>query len=203
MTGPRTNACFTVALLLFLSALPFPAAAQDARPQVLIRTSLGNIRVEIDSAAAPITAANFLRYVDEGAFEGASFYRTVTLDNQPDNDVKIEVIQGGLLATEGGRERMHEPINHETTDQTGLLHKDGALSMARAQPGTATSEIFICIGDQPELDFGGTRNPDGQGFAAFGRVVDGMDVVRWIQQQPADGQRLTPPIEIINITRVE
>ena len=172
-------------------------------PQVLIQTSLGAITVEIYEKEAPISAPNFLRYVDEGAFEGAAFYRTVTMDNQPNNDVKIEVIQGGLGTTPGGKERMHVPIPHETTDQTGILHKDGVLSMARTAPGTVTTEFFVCIGDQPELDFGGTRNPDGQGFAAIGRVVEGMDIVRQIQQQPAEGQRLTPVVEVVNITRVE
>ena len=199
------RACAGLALLalLFAGCKTAHEAPQPDNPQVLIQTSLGDITVEIYEKQAPITAPNFLRYVDEGAFRDASFYRTVTMDNQPNNDVKIEVIQGGLGATEGGRDRMHDPIPHETTDQTGILHKDGVLSMARAAPGTVTTEFFLCIGDQPSLDFGGARNPDGQGFAAFGRVVDGMDVVQAIQQQPADGQRLTPVVSIINITRVE
>jgi peptidyl-prolyl cis-trans isomerase A (cyclophilin A) len=144
--------------------------------------------------AAPITATNFLRYVDEGRLDSANFYRVVTLDNQPDNDVKIEVIQGGL----GNRSRDDrlDPIPHETTVTTGLLHTAGAISMARNEPGSASSEFFICVTGQPELDFGGRRNPDGQGFAVFGRVVAGMDVVRAIQRLPANGQRLTDTIEV-------
>jgi peptidyl-prolyl cis-trans isomerase A (cyclophilin A) len=141
-----------------------------------------------------VTAGNFLRYVREHRFKGATFYRTVRMDNQPNNAIKIEVIQGGLGEDE--KKRGLPAIAHETTAATGLHHKNGTVSMARAEPGTASSEIFICIGDQPELDFGGKRNPDGQGFAAFGQVISGMDVVRKIQAQPADGQWLTPAIPI-------
>ena len=88
------------------------------------------------------------------------------------------------------------PIAHEITEVTGILHKDAIVSMARMGPGTAATDFFICIGDQPELDYGGKRNPDGQGFAAFGKVLEGMDVVRAIHQQPVDKQRLAPPIPI-------
>jgi len=199
----RASSCVVILAVLLAGCSPSQEATQPENPQVLIQTSLGAIKVEIYEKKAPITAPNFLRYVDERAFQGASFYRTVTMDNQPNNNVKIEVIQGGLGAMAEGRERSHDPIPHETTDQTGILHKDGVLSMARTAPGTVTTEFFICIGDQPALDFGGTRNPDGQGFATFGRVVEGMDVVRQIQQQPAEGQRITPVVEIINITRVK
>jgi peptidyl-prolyl cis-trans isomerase A (cyclophilin A) len=169
-------------------------------PQVVIQTELGDVIVEIYEKEAPITASNFLRYVRESRFEGATFYRTVTMDNQPDNDVKIEVIQGGLGDDE---ERLGlPPIEHETTAATGVTHLDGTISMARAEPGTASSEFFICIGDQPELDFGGKRNPDGQGFAAFGRVIRGMDVVRKIQTRPADGQWLNPQIRILEVSLI-
>jgi peptidyl-prolyl cis-trans isomerase A (cyclophilin A) len=113
--------------------------------------------------------------------------------------VKIEVIQGGISAD---YPREGEPsIPLERTSLTGLRHVDGAISMARFTPDSANSGFFICIGDQPELDFGGTRNPDGQGFAAFGRVTAGMDVVRAIQQSPHQEQRLTPPVPITRIRR--
>ena len=127
------------------------------------------------------------------------FYRVVRQDNQPDKKVKIEVVQGGL----GGESSEKElpPIAHETTNRTGVLHKDGTLSMARAEPGTASSEFFICVGDQPELDFGGKRNPDGQGFAAFGKVVKGMDVVRRIQSLPDEKQILKEPVRITSFVR--
>jgi peptidyl-prolyl cis-trans isomerase A (cyclophilin A) len=118
-------------------------------------------------------------------------------DNQPNNDVKIEVAQAGRAPGTAG----FPPILLERTSLTGLSHKDGTLSMARNGPDTAESDFSICIGDQPSLDFGGKRNPDGQGFAAFGHVVKGMDVVRKIQAAPASAQRLTPPIKILRIAR--
>jgi peptidyl-prolyl cis-trans isomerase A (cyclophilin A) len=199
------SAILTVLRLLALASVLAIVAgcgggSREPNSRVLMKTDLGDIRVEVYLDRAPITAANFLKYVDEGRFRGAAFYRTVTMDNQPDNDIKIEVIQGGLGDDPEGLAL--PPIEHETTESTGLLHRDGTVSMARSTPGTAGSEIFICIGDQPELDYGGKRNPDGQGFAAFGRVVEGMDVVRKIQAQPADGQTLNPTIEITEVTRV-
>jgi peptidyl-prolyl cis-trans isomerase A (cyclophilin A) len=181
-----------------LCVIPFLVLAEQ-NPQVLIKTELGDIEVEIYTHDAPITSANFLKYVDNNLFDGATFYRVVTMDNQPNNDVKIEVIQGGLGF--GESEKRFPPIEHETTEKTGIKHKDGIISMARNKPGSASSEIFICVNDQPELDFGGKRNPDGQGFAAFGMVIEGMDVVRKIQQQPADGQMLNPKIKIFSISR--
>ena len=182
-----------LAFLLF--ALPAPS--QPTNPRVLIKTELGTIEVEADPAKAPVTAANFLRYVDAGLYDGTSFFRVVTMQNQPASPVKIEVIQGGDVP----EDKCFPPIAHETTAQTGLLHDDGAISMARAKPGTATSSFFFCVGDQPELDFGGHRNPDGQGLAAFGRVVSGMDVVRKIHQIPCEGQYPAEPVKIYSITR--
>jgi peptidyl-prolyl cis-trans isomerase A (cyclophilin A) len=170
-------------------------------PRVLIKTELGDITVDIYEKDAPITAANFLKYVDNDLFDGATFYRVVTMDNQPNNDVKIEVIQGGLGF--GESEQRFPPIEHETTVRTGIKHKDGVISMARNEPGSASSEIFICINDQPELDFGGKRNPDGQGFAAFGKVIEGMEVVRKIQQQPAEDQMLNPKVKIYSVSRID
>ena len=171
-----------------LCALMVSASGCSGGPKGVISTSLGEIIVEVFEEEAPITAANFLRYVDDGLYEGGSFYRVVRMDNQPNSEVKIEVIQGGRRGLP--RDEGFPAIGHETTETTGVLHLDGVISMARSSPGTATSEIFICIGDQPELDFGGRRNPDGQGFAAFGKVVRGMDVVREIQQQQAPRLRL-------------
>lgn len=169
-------------------------------PRVLIETELGVIELEIFANRAPLTATNFLRYVDEGRFVDASFYRTVRADNQPNNDVKIDVIQGGL-GFDGGPGEL-PPIAHETTEKTGIRHLDGVISMARNDPGSASSEIFICVGDQPELNFGGRRNPDGQGFAAFGRVVDGLEAVHRIHQSPQDEQMLRPPIRILSVRRM-
>ena len=174
----------------------------DGNPIVLIRTSLGDIEIEVFRGKAPITSENFLRYVDDGLYDGTAFFRTVAMGNQPDSEVKIEVIQGGTMPRDGDYPSTYPPIEHETTETSGLRHVDGAVSMARMGPGTATSSFFICIGDQPELDYGGKRNPDGQGFAAFGCVKEGMDVVRKIHEQPHEGQRLDPSIEIVSIRRI-
>jgi peptidyl-prolyl cis-trans isomerase A (cyclophilin A) len=170
-------------------------------PKVAIQTQLGTIEVEIDAKHAPDTAANFLKYVDEGRYNGGRFHRTVTMQNQPDKKVKIEVIQGGVNPTFADKD--YPPIKLERTNKTGIHHKNGTISMARDGADTATSDFFICIGNQPELDYGGKRNPDGQGFAAFGHVTKGMDIVKKIQNSPASAdQALTPPIEIISVTRV-
>ena len=181
----------------FLALVLTAAAAHN--PRVVIETEKGAIVVEVDLVRAPVTAANFLRYVDAGLYDGSTFHRTVTMSNQPRDDVRIEVIQGGQL----GGEREFPPIAHETTATTGLRHLDGVISMARDKPGTAASSFFFCINDQPELDFGGRRNPDGQGFSAFGRVVAGMDVVRTIQGLPAEGQQLKPAVGILTARRLE
>lgn len=173
------------------------ALSCSAATRVTIETDLGAIEVEIDEARAPATAANFLRYVDVGRYNGGRFHRTVKPDNQPASPVKIEVIQGGAVPESPG----WAAIALERTSVTGLRHVDGAISMARSGPDTATSDFFICLGAQPELDFGGKRNPDGQGFAAFGRVVAGMDVVRKIQRAPAEAQRLSPVVLIRKISR--
>lgn len=177
-----------------LLALALPAAAGDA-PRVLLETPLGEIEVAVDAAGAPVTARNFLRYVEGGHYDGGRFHRTVTPENQPDRKVKIDVIQAGVAPAK--ENDGFAPIPLERTRDTGLAHLDGAVSMARDTPDSATSDFFVCVGDQPSLDFGGARNPDGQGFAAFGRVVRGMDVVRKIWRSPASGQRLEPPVPIL------
>jgi peptidyl-prolyl cis-trans isomerase A (cyclophilin A) len=177
--------------------LLFTACHPIKKPRVTIQTEMGDIVVELYPNQAPYTVYNFLKYVEDNRYKGATFYRTVRMDNQPDNDVKIEVIQGGLY--DDNHPQALSPIHHETTKKTGIKHLDGTISMARNEPGTASSEFFICVGDQPELDYGGKRNPDGQGFAAFGRVIKGMDVVRKIHQAPADGQWLNPRIKILSI----
>lgn len=187
------------ALFIVCSVLVPRSAWAQSLPRVLIRTTLGEITVEVDSVRAPVTSANFLRYVDAGAYRAGHVHRTVRLDNQPDNAVKIEVVQGGAARTDAAR---FSPVALERTNVTGLRHRDGTISMARGGPDTATSDFFFCIGDQPSLDFGGARNADGQGFAAFGQVVSGMAVVRAIQARPSEGQRLTPPVAIVEVVRV-
>ena len=167
---------------------------------IKMETDLGPIQIELFPDKAPITVSNFLQYIDETRYGDLHFYRVVHMGNQPDNEVKIEVIQGGLGFDKHPMEL--PPITHETTDKSGTKHEDGTISMARLEPGTASSEIFICINDQPELDFGGKRNPDGQGFAAFGKVVSGMDIVRQIQMMLSKEQMLVKSINIKSIKRI-
>jgi peptidyl-prolyl cis-trans isomerase A (cyclophilin A) len=191
MMGMRIFAC-----VLWLSL----TVAQGASPvRVIVQTPMGEIEMEIDAAHAPLTSANFLKYVDGGLYDGGRFHRTVRPDNQVEKPVKIAVIQGA--ANPDRSADFLPPIALERTSVTGLKHQDGAVSMARAAVDSATHEFFICVGAQPELDFGGKRNPDGQGFAVFGRVVRGLDVVRRIQSSPAQGETLTPPIAISRMRR--
>ena len=183
--------------ITILSILLLVFSAVKAQ-QIRINTDAGSITLELYAKKAPKTVANFLRYVDDKRYDGTAFYRVVRLDNQANNLVKIEVIQGGLRTDST---RMFRPIAQETTQKTGLKHLDGTLSLARGTPGSGTSEFFICINPQPELDFGGKRNPDGQGFAAFGRVLKGMDVVRRIQQgetgQPGPTNAYSNPLQLL------
>ena len=201
-TMRRSRALLT-AVLLATSAATGPLAQSPAAPAntpvIAIETEAGTIRVELDPQRAPATVANFLRYVNEHFFDGTAFYRAVTPDNQPTNPIKIEVIQGGA----NDSKQTYPAIPLERTSVTRIKHTDGTISMARNSPDTATSEFFICIGDQPALDEGGLRNPDGQGFAAFGHVVAGMDIVRRIQHAPVQGQMLTPPVVITRMSRVQ
>lgn len=162
--------------------------------KVLIRTEMGEIEVEIYPDQAPLTASNFLSLVERGVYTNAIFYRVVRMDNQPKSKEKIEVIQGGLY--NDSLVNQYPSIEHETTEATGIKHDNGVISMARNKPGTASTEFFICIGDQSSLDFGGKRNSDGQGFAAFGKVINGMEVVRAIQALPDDGQYLQKQVQI-------
>ena len=200
-----------IVVALVLSAVVTGTAlvsTQQKAVRVLVQTELGDIVIEVDPVNAPITTANFLKYVDGGHYDGGIFHRTVKLDNQPESTVKIEVIQAGVNPARAKDGFAAIPL--ERTSVTGILHKDGAVSMARGTADSATSGWFVCINDQPSLDFGGNRNPDGQGFAAFGRVVTGMDVVRKIQAAPsstnrttnAEAQRLTPAIKMLKVARV-
>ncbi len=196
-------------LILILAAVAAIAACADKSPQTVrltMQTSLGTIELELYPEQAPLSVENFVRLADGGHLDGATFYRTVSPQNDNGSPV-ISVIQGGI----GDAESPFAPIAHETTEQTGLPHLDGSLSMARSEVGTASTEFFICIGAQPALDFAGTRNADGEGFAVFGQVVSGMDVVHAIHQSPADAptefeyfenQLINEPVEIISLQRL-
>jgi peptidyl-prolyl cis-trans isomerase A (cyclophilin A) len=172
---------------------------------VTFETEKGSIDLEVDAARAPITAANFLRYVDGGFFDGGTVNRAVRPDNTVRHDVEIQVIQFQIDAAKEAQ--AFAPIPLERTSVTGLRHIDGTISMARGAPDTATGSFSIVIGAQPEMDFGGRRNPDGQGFAAFGHVVRGMAVVKAIQASPTAAagpygtESLSPPIRILKAYR--
>jgi len=172
---------------------------------VAFDTEKGTIELAVDSARAPITAANFLRYVDGGFFDGGTVNRAVRPDNTVRHDVEIQVIQ--FQVAEALSRQEFPPIPLERTSVTGLKHVDGTISMARGGPDTATGSFSIVIGNQPEMDFGGRRNPDGQGFAAFGRVVSGTEVIKAIhasptgQAGPYGTESLSPPIKILKAHR--
>jgi peptidyl-prolyl cis-trans isomerase A (cyclophilin A) len=174
-------------------------------PVVVFETEKGAIEIEVDAIHAPITTANFLKYVDGGFYAGGTVNRAVRPDNTVRHDVEIQVIQFQIDAIR--RREQFAPIQLERTSVTGLKHVDGAISMSRNGPDTATASFSIAIGDQPEMDFGGKRNPDGQGFAAFGRVVRGMEVVKAIHASPTGArgaygtESLDPPIAILRAYR--
>ena len=178
-----------------------PLAAGDVA--VTIDTAFGKIVLAIDVAHAPITAANFLKYVDGGFYNGGRFHRATRPDNYtpaPPNRPPMELIQGGINPAR--RADAFPAIALERTSVTGLKHVAGTVSMARGTAAdTATSDFFILLDDQPSLDFGGKRFDDTQGGAAFGRVIAGLDVVRKIQQQPVTQQNLTPPVLMEKVAR--
>ena len=196
-----------MAFTCFMSFMSSSSVAQITEaPTVLVRieTPLGNIDLAIDTTRAPVTSANFLKYVDAGLYNGGRFHRATRPDNYtptPPNRPAMELIQGGI-----DPERRNDgfpAIPLERTSVTGIKHVAGVVSMARGNAAdTATSDFFILLDDQPSLDHGGMRFDDGQGAAAFGRVVAGLDVVRKIQQQPVEKQALTPPVTILKIARV-
>ena len=191
------NWCNLVLITLIMT-MAAPVSCDRPATMVLMSTDLGDITLELYPDKAPVTVNNFLTHVEKGDYTNSLFYRVVRMDNQPQSQVKIEVIQGGLFFDEVVD--TITPIIHETTLQTGILHTDGVISMARNEPGSASTEFFICIGDQPSLDFGGDRNPDGHGFAAFGKVKRGMDVARTIQQLPDEDQYLKEKVLIRSIS---
>lgn len=202
--GARTLANATMEVDHFHDGISGPFPPRPDGVLVDIVTSLGRIGIRVDEIHAPITAQNFLRYVDNGLYNGGRFHRVTRPDNYtpllPDRPM-MEIIQGGMDPAEPFKGFPAIPL--ERTSVTGLKHIAGTVSMARGAPDSATSEFFILLDDQPSLDFGGKRFPDGQGGAAFGSVIAGLEVVRKIQQQPAQGQNLTTPVRIISIARVK
>jgi peptidyl-prolyl cis-trans isomerase A (cyclophilin A) len=212
----RRQVCARMGRLLVCASLWLGAAlAQDAvQPpageapvpatvKVVLKTSLGDIVLAVETERAPVTAANFLRYVDQRRLDGSEFYRAMVLGD----DGQYGLIQGGLR---GNAKRVLKPVAHEPTTVTGLSHVNGAISMARADPGTATADFFVVIGDLVGLD----AQPNGgdPGYAVFGHVVDGMDVVHGIFGQPRSptagegvmkGQMLAVPVKILTARRAD
>lgn len=206
----KFNPVVYISLLILFNQLALNnASAHTANNEIqhaVIHTSLGNITIELYANKAPITVANFTAYIQDSAYSGGDFYRVVGLDNDQGTP-PISVIQGRANSEHVD----FSPIPLETTALSRIQHLDGTLSMARGGPDTATQEFFICIGAQPTLDFGGKRNPDGQGFAAFGRVINGMEIVNNIQQNRrtkivedayVKNQILTEPVQILSIALV-
>ena len=191
--------------LIYIFLLIFSSCSHPAykEPHVLIETNFGDIEVELYPGKAPKSVAAFLSYVDSGFYKNSSFYRVLKEENQPSASFKSELIQGGIWQTNYKKGISLPGIPHESTNKTGILHKDGTISLARTTPGTAGSEFFICVGDQPAYDFNGDANPDRQGFAAFGKVFKGMDIVRKIHQQPDNEESFYPPVGISDIKRVK
>ncbi|NML04559.1 peptidylprolyl isomerase [Sphingomonas sp. G-3-2-10] len=191
--------------LLALTLMAIPAAAQTATPappapvRVALETSAGRIVIEVDREHAPVTAANFLRYVDQKRLDGTVFYRAVRVAEN------FGFIQFGV---QNAAKRVLPPIRHEPTTQTGLKHLNGSISIARTAPGTARGDFTIMLGDQPSFDADPAKPGDNAGYATFGRVVEGMDVVRKIQESPVaegghfKGEMLAPPVRIVSARRV-
>jgi peptidyl-prolyl cis-trans isomerase A (cyclophilin A) len=214
--SPAARRVQTLCLLaLLLLAAPAASAQAPADGEVLVRieTALGSIDVAVDTKHAPITAANFLKYVDAKLYDGGRFHRATRPDNYtpaPPDRPAMAIVQAGINPERRGDGFPAIPL--ERTSVTGLRHVVGTISMARgAQADTARSDFFICLDDQPSLDFGGRRFDDAQGAAAFGRVLKGIEVVRRIQEQPTNKnaespigkQTLVPPVTITRMTRIQ
>jgi peptidyl-prolyl cis-trans isomerase A (cyclophilin A) len=189
-------------LLLSSSVLLNGCKPKYKNPHVMIHSDYGDIELELFPGKAPKSVAAFLSYVDAGYYNKCSFYRILSLDNQPMGSNGSELIQGGLWANKNDRHDSLKGIPHESTNITGLHHTNGTISLARQEPGTATTEFFIVIGNQPGFDYGGENNPDGQGYAAFGKVVKGMDIVLKIYGAPEENQFFDPPVKISRIERL-
>ncbi|MBX3476602.1 MAG: peptidylprolyl isomerase [Brevundimonas sp.] len=196
MATGRTAALLALSAIMTLAGSA-AMARQDAAPSVRIETDAGTMVVELALDRAPVSVCNFLSYVAAGDYDGGAFFRTVVRATNTANPNPIDVIQAAT--PQGSDDDRRPPIRLERTRDTGLSHQAGVISMARDGPDSATSSFFIVTQDTPSLDFGGGRNPDGQGFAAFGRLTQGLDVARRIQMSPADGEeQLTPPIRILS-----
>lgn len=201
MSGALERRSFVLGAGLVMAA-PQVVLAAPAKPRVVIKTSRGPIVVELESRKAPLTSANFLRYVDAQAYDGGTFFRAARTDGAPK--------EGTIVGAPAAKVRPFPPIAHESTTKTGLKHLNGTISLGRFDPGTATNNFFICVGDQPYLDAHPGEPGDNLGYAAFGQVVSGMAVVQKILSLPTNGetkfkdqrgQWLKPPVPIVSMRR--
>ena len=183
-------------------AAPAVVRAQAAKPRVVIKTGRGLIVVELEHRRAPLTTANFLKYVDAQSYDGGTFFRAARTPGVEKD--------GTIVGAPDAKVRPFPPIRHEATNQTGVKHLNGTISLGRFAPGTATNNFFICVGDQPYLDANPGAPGDNRGYAAFGRVVSGMSVVERILSLPTNGatrfadqagQWLKPPVSIVSMRR--
>ena len=188
--------------LILLLCIASACSPKYKNPHVRIETKFGDIEVELYPDQAPKSVAAFLSYIDSGYYKNAAFYRVLRDDEQPMDAPKSELIQGGIWKTNNKLATSIPGIPHEPTNQTKILHQDGVISLARAEPGSAGTEFFICVGDQPGFDYGGKNNPDGQGYAAFGKVIKGMSVINSIYNADEYDQALDPPVSIYSIKRL-
>lgn len=189
-------------LLLLILIIAGCGQQKYTQPAIKIETNFGDIILELYPEKAPVTVKTFLSFVDSGLYKNSSFYRVLKGEDQPSSAFKTDLIQGGIWQVDYKKQMLLKGITLETTKETGLHHVDGVISLARTAANTGNSEFFICIGGQPAYDYGGKANADGMGYAAFGKVVIGMDVVRQIQSQPDNVTKFIPPILIKDIVRL-
>ena len=192
---------------LFIIALAISGCNQTktkySKPTIDIETYYGDIIVELYPDKAPKTVAAFLSYVDSGYYKSTSFYRVLKKEDQAMNVGKSELIQGGLWQTRFKLQQTIPGIPLETTEQTGILHEYGVISLARNEdPNSGNTEFFICLDDEPDYDYGGDASPDKKGYVTFGKVIEGMQYVRQIHSQPDTNTTFVPPIKILNIKRL-
>lgn len=190
---------FHIAFFLAMAFLFSCDTPHYTHPTIKIETYYGNIIVALYPEKAPKTVSAFLSFVDSGYYKNSSFYRVLKEEDQPSSAFRSELIQGGIYKSNPKLLSQQKGIPLETTKETGLKHLDGTISLARTTPNSGSTEFFICVGDQPAYDYGGGANEDGQGYAAFGRVIKGMSAVRDIHREPSGGTDFTPPIKIKNI----
>lgn len=193
---------FRIVLMLFL-CFGCQQKKKYSHPTIAIQTYYGDIVVELYPEKAPKTVAAFLSYVDSGFYKNTTFYRVLKKEDQSMNVTKADLIQGGLWQTKLKKQQTIPGIPLETTQQTGILHKEGVISLARNEdPNSGNTEFFICLDDEPDYDYGGAASPDKKGYATFGKVTDGLKFVKQIHEQPDFETNFNPPIKIINIKRL-